>query len=136
MLRMPGVCAKPVHLATCPLLEGMTSAFKFNDAVIRHLVVRRDSAVTEASPLAKSKEKDGRDDRGGRGRRRDSGGERSAPSSADGAARAPAGERSGPPGAEGGAGAPDATRSEAPADPGGAAAPPAGAAVKPDPGAA
>ena len=54
-------------------LDGMTSAFKFNDAVIRHLVIRRDSGVTDASPLAKSREKDGKDDRGGRGRRRESG---------------------------------------------------------------
>ena len=56
-------------------LDGMTSAFKFNDAVIRHLVIRRDTGVTDASPLAKSREKDGKDDRGGRGRRRDSGDE-------------------------------------------------------------
>ena len=60
-------------------LEGMTSAFKFNDAVIRHLFIRRDSAPTEPSPLAKSKEKDGKDERGGRGRRRESGDERSTP---------------------------------------------------------
>ena len=58
-------------------LDGMTSAFKFNDAVIRHLIIRRDSAMTQLSPLAKSKEKDGRDDRGGRGRRRESGDDRS-----------------------------------------------------------
>ena len=59
-------------------LDGMTSAFKFNDAVIRHLVIRRDSAVTDPSPLDKAREKEGRDDRGGRGRRRDSAGEQSA----------------------------------------------------------
>ena len=59
-------------------LEEMTSAFKFNDAVIRHLVIRRDSAPAEPSPLAKSKERDGRDERGGRGRRRESGSEQSA----------------------------------------------------------
>ena len=57
-------------------LDGITSAFKFNDAVIRHLVIRRDSPPADPSLLAKSKEKDGRDDRGGRGRRRDSTGER------------------------------------------------------------
>jgi small subunit ribosomal protein S6 len=57
-------------------LEGMTSAFKFNDAVIRHLIIRRDSAPAEPSPLAKSKERDGKDERGGRGRRRESGDER------------------------------------------------------------
>ena len=55
-------------------LGGLTSAFKFNDAVIRHLIIRRDSAPTEPSPLAKSKEKEGREDRGGRGRRRESDG--------------------------------------------------------------
>jgi small subunit ribosomal protein S6 len=61
-------------------LDGITSAFKFNDAVIRHLIIRRDSAPTDSSPLAKSKEKDGRDDRGSRGRRRDSGETQSAES--------------------------------------------------------
>ena len=59
-------------------LDGMTSAFKFNDAVIRHLVIRRDAALTEPSPLAKSKEKDGKDERGGRGRRREAGDRQSA----------------------------------------------------------
>ena len=59
-------------------LEGVTSAFKFNDAVIRHLIMRRDEASTDPSPLAKSREKDGKDERGGRGRRRESGDERSA----------------------------------------------------------
>ncbi|PID63108.1 MAG: 30S ribosomal protein S6 [Gammaproteobacteria bacterium] len=38
-------------------LEEIKTAFKFNDAVIRHLVVRRDEAITEASPLAKTEEK-------------------------------------------------------------------------------
>ncbi|PID66653.1 MAG: 30S ribosomal protein S6 [Gammaproteobacteria bacterium] len=35
-------------------LAEITTAFKFNDAVIRHLVIRRDEAVTEPSPLAKN----------------------------------------------------------------------------------
>ncbi|PIE45477.1 MAG: 30S ribosomal protein S6 [Gammaproteobacteria bacterium] len=34
-------------------LEEIKTAFKFNDAVIRHLVIRRDEAITEASPFAK-----------------------------------------------------------------------------------
>lgn len=34
-------------------LSEIETAFKFNDAVIRHLVIRRDEAITEASPLAK-----------------------------------------------------------------------------------
>jgi len=38
------------------VLEEILNAFKFNDAVLRHLVIRRDEAVTEASPLAKSEE--------------------------------------------------------------------------------
>ncbi len=35
-------------------LEELKTAFKFNDAVIRNLVIRRDSAITEASPFAKT----------------------------------------------------------------------------------
>jgi len=37
-------------------LEELESAFRFNDAVLRNLIVRRDRAVTEASPLARSVE--------------------------------------------------------------------------------
>jgi small subunit ribosomal protein S6 len=37
-------------------LAELESAFRFNDAVIRNLVVKRDSAITEASPLAKGQE--------------------------------------------------------------------------------
>jgi small subunit ribosomal protein S6 len=37
-------------------LEELSSAFRFNDAVIRNLVIHRDDAVTEPSPLAKSKD--------------------------------------------------------------------------------
>ncbi|WP_405233547.1 30S ribosomal protein S6 [Lentisalinibacter salinarum] len=37
-------------------LEELTGAFKFNDAVLRHLVIKRDNAVTEASPMAKAVE--------------------------------------------------------------------------------
>ena len=46
------------------VLEEIKSAFKFNDAVLRHLVISRDEAVTEASPMAvavaeeKAKEKE------------------------------------------------------------------------------
>jgi len=43
-------------------LEELESLFKFNDAVIRNMVIKCDAAVTEQSPLAKSKEeKDNRD---------------------------------------------------------------------------
>ena len=37
-------------------LEQLNSGFRFNDAVIRDLVIKRNSAVTEPSPLARSKE--------------------------------------------------------------------------------
>lgn len=39
-------------------LEEITTAFKFNDAVIRHLVLNRDEAITEASPLVKADKED------------------------------------------------------------------------------
>ena len=87
-------------------LEGMTSAFKFNDAVIRHLIIRRESAPAEPSPLAKSKEKDGRDERGGRGRRRESGDDQSAKPSEDAGTAAPAEERPEGPGDDGALAAP------------------------------
>ena len=37
-------------------LDELTSAFRFNDAVLRNLVVKRDAAVTEPSPIAHAKE--------------------------------------------------------------------------------
>ena len=39
----------------CPIetLEALVDAFRFNDAVLRHLVIKRDRAVTEPSPMAK-----------------------------------------------------------------------------------
>ncbi len=40
------------------VLEQINSAFRFNDAVIRNLVIKRDSAVTEPSPLVKSAEEE------------------------------------------------------------------------------
>jgi small subunit ribosomal protein S6 len=38
------------------VLDEILNAFKFNDAVLRHLVIRRDEAVTEPSALAKPDE--------------------------------------------------------------------------------
>lgn len=49
---------------THDVIAEITAAFKFNDAVLRHLVIQRDKAVTEASPMAvaveeeKAKEKE------------------------------------------------------------------------------
>ena len=39
-----------------PTLREIESAFRFNDAVLRSLVVKREEAVTEPSPLMKEKE--------------------------------------------------------------------------------
>ena len=39
-------------------LDELNSAFRFNDAVIRNLIMKRDDAVTEPSFLAKSKEEE------------------------------------------------------------------------------
>lgn len=39
-------------------LEQLNSAFRFNDAVIRNLVIKRKEAIVEQSPLMKSKEED------------------------------------------------------------------------------
>ena len=38
------------------VLDELESAFKFNDAVLRHLVIRKDSAETEVSPLFKKED--------------------------------------------------------------------------------
>ena len=46
------------------VIEDIKGAFRFNDAVLRHLIISRDEAVTEASPMAvavaeeKAKEKE------------------------------------------------------------------------------
>jgi small subunit ribosomal protein S6 len=37
-------------------LDELESAFRFNDAVIRHMTIRRNEAITEASPLMKEEE--------------------------------------------------------------------------------
>ena len=42
-------------------LDELTDAFRFNDAVLRYLVTRREEAVTEPSFLAKSAEEESRD---------------------------------------------------------------------------
>jgi len=50
-------------------VEELVSAFRFNDAVLRHLVMRMEKAETEASPLAKGREEE--ESSKGRGRRAD-----------------------------------------------------------------
>ncbi len=49
-------------------LQELTGAFRFSDAVLRHLVIARDEAISEPSPLAKAA-----DDGGGRPARRETG---------------------------------------------------------------
>ena len=41
-------------------LGDLESAFRFNDAILRHMTIRRDEAVTGASPLVKKDEKEER----------------------------------------------------------------------------
>jgi small subunit ribosomal protein S6 len=41
------------------ILDDLTGAFRFSDAVLRHLVVNMDAAVTEPSPMAKAADEDG-----------------------------------------------------------------------------
>jgi small subunit ribosomal protein S6 len=40
-------------------INELTGAFRFSDAVLRHLVVNMDEAITEPSPMAKAEEDDG-----------------------------------------------------------------------------
>jgi small subunit ribosomal protein S6 len=40
------------------VLDELTNTFKFNDAILRNLVIRKDSAVIEESPLARSEERE------------------------------------------------------------------------------
>ena len=54
-------------------LDELTSAFRFNDAVLRNLVMKRDNAAVEPSPIAQAKdEQNERDDERSR-RQRDRG---------------------------------------------------------------
>jgi len=39
-------------------LAELTGAFRFSDAVLRHLVISMDAAVTEPSPMARGEEED------------------------------------------------------------------------------
>jgi small subunit ribosomal protein S6 len=52
-------------------VDELEGAFRFNDAVLRNLIVRRDSAVTDPSPLAKSGDEREQSDDSSGGERRD-----------------------------------------------------------------
>lgn len=45
-------------------LDELENGFRFNDAVLRNLVIRRKKAITEPSPMAQTEERDSRDTRG------------------------------------------------------------------------
>jgi small subunit ribosomal protein S6 len=47
-------------------LNELTGAFRFSDAVLRHLVVKMDAAVTEPSPMARAEEDEAGSGGGGR----------------------------------------------------------------------
>ena len=56
------------------VLDELVTGFRFNDAVLRHLVMRRDDAVTEQSLIMKNKDEKGdKPERGERRRRDDEG---------------------------------------------------------------
>ena len=44
--------------STKDALDELIAAFRFNDAVLRHLVIRRKQAVTDASPMAKARDEE------------------------------------------------------------------------------
>jgi small subunit ribosomal protein S6 len=44
--------------APSAVIADLEESFRYNDAVLRSLTIRKDNAVTEASPLAKEEKKD------------------------------------------------------------------------------
>jgi small subunit ribosomal protein S6 len=62
-------------------LGELTGAFRFSDAVLRHLVVNMDEAVTEPSPMARAADEE--NEGGGGSRRRDRSRDDSGPSASD-----------------------------------------------------
>ena len=52
-------------------LDELVDSFRFNDAVLRHLIIRRDEAVTEQSLIMKNKDEKGDKPERGERRRRD-----------------------------------------------------------------
>lgn len=66
------------------VIDELVETFRFNDAILRHLVIRRDGPDTEQSLIMKSKDEKGDKPERGERRRRDEGGEGdSAPADAD-----------------------------------------------------
>ena len=66
------------------VLNELVEAFRFNDAILRHLVMRRDDAATEQSLIMKNKDEKGdKPERGERRRRDDDGSDGDGKSDAD-----------------------------------------------------
>jgi ribosomal protein S6 len=73
------------------VLNELVETFRFNDAILRHLVIRRDGPETEPSLIMKSKDEKGdKPDRGERRRREDEGEANTASAENDGANNAEA----------------------------------------------
>ena len=70
---------------TKPVLDELVETFRFNDAILRHLVIRRDGPDTEQSLIMKSKDEKGDKPERGERRRRDEEGETSADNDGDNA---------------------------------------------------
>jgi small subunit ribosomal protein S6 len=49
--------------ASDAVMKELETTFRFNDAILRHLIIRRDEAVTAESPIMRA-EREGRDRRG------------------------------------------------------------------------
>ena len=66
------------------VLDELVDGFRFNDAILRHLVIRRDGPDTEQSLIMKSKDEKGDKPERGERRRRDEEGEGTAAADNDG----------------------------------------------------
>ena len=69
-------------------LNELVDAFRFNDAILRHLVIRRDEPVTEQSLIMKNKDEKGDKPERSERRRRDDEGDAGNESAADDTAEA------------------------------------------------
>ena len=49
--------------ASNAVMQELESTFRYNDAILRHLIIRRDEAITAESPIMRA-EREGRDRRG------------------------------------------------------------------------
>jgi len=52
--------------ASAEAMEELETTFRYNDAILRHMILRRDEAVTDESPIMRA-EREGRDRRSSRG---------------------------------------------------------------------